>query len=274
MIDEHNSSSKRPYEEVPHPNIMSVMVNGVDTSENRMAELEKRVNMLMKALEERDYEIESLKNQIESHDAAESSHTHTIKSVDKGKTIMQESQPQNSTSIASLFVQQLHEMIANSIKIQYGGSAQTFSLYSKLHTKRIDNLRIPNGYQPPKFQQFDGKGNPKQHVVHFIETYESAGTRGDLLLKQFVRTLKGNTFDWYIDLEPESIDNWEQLKREFPNRFYSTHQIVSMIELTTTKQRKGEPVVDYINHWRALSLDCKDRLTELSAVEMCTQGMH
>ena len=138
-------------------------------------------------------------------------------------------------------------MIANSIKIQYGGSAQTFSLYSKLHTKRIDNLRIPNGYQPPKFQQFDGKGNLEQHVAQFIETCETADTRRDLLVKQIVWTLKGNTFDWYIDLEPESIDNWEQLKREFPNRFYSTHQIVSMIELTASKQRKSEPVIDYIN---------------------------
>ena len=94
------------------------------------------------------------------------------------------------------------------------------------------------------------------------------------MVKQFVRTLKGNAFDWYTDLEPESIDSWEQLEREFLNRFYSTRRIVSMIELTATKQRKGEPVIDYINRWRALSLDCKDRLTELSAVEMCTQGMH
>ncbi|KAH0781663.1 hypothetical protein KY290_001261 [Solanum tuberosum] len=47
-----------------------------------------------------------------------------------------------------------------------------------------------------------------------------------------------------------------------------------MIELTGTKQRKDEPVVDYINRWRSLSLDCKDRLSEISAVEMCIQGMH
>ena len=46
------------------------------------------------------------------------------------------------------------------------------------------------------------------------------------------------------------------------------------MELTNTKQRKGEPIIDYINQWRALSLDCKDRLIELSAVEICTQGMH
>ena len=37
---------------------------------------------------------------------------------------------------------------------------------------------------------------------------------------------------------------------------------------------KDEPVVDYINHWRSLSLDYKDRLSKVSAMEMCIQGMH
>ncbi|KAK2990776.1 hypothetical protein RJ640_012677 [Escallonia rubra] len=35
-----------------------------------------------------------------------------------------------------------------------------------------------------------------------------------------------------------------------------------------------EPIVDYINKWRALSLDRKERIYEASAVEMCMQGMH
>ncbi|TYK00349.1 retrotransposon gag protein [Cucumis melo var. makuwa] len=46
-----------------------------------------------------------------------------------------------------------------------------------------------------------------------------------------------------------------------------------MMKLTNTSQRKGEPIIDYINRWRALSLDCKDLITELFAVEMCTQDM-
>ncbi|KAA0044977.1 ty3-gypsy retrotransposon protein [Cucumis melo var. makuwa] len=133
---------------------------------------------------------------------------------------------------------------------------------------------MPLGYQPPKFQQFDGKGNPKQHIAHFVETCKNAGSRGDQLVRQFVRSLKENAFEWYIDLEPEVIDSWEQLEIEFLNHFYRTRRVVSMMELTNTKQRKGEPVIDYINRWRALSLDCKDKLTELSAVEICTQGMH
>ncbi|KAK2983063.1 hypothetical protein RJ640_006450 [Escallonia rubra] len=46
-----------------------------------------------------------------------------------------------------------------------------------------------------------------------------------------------------------------------------------MIELTNSRQWKDEPVIDYINRWRNLSLNCKDRLSESSAIEMCIQGM-
>ena len=108
-------------------------------------------------------------------------------------------------------------------------------------------MRMSNGYQPPKFLQFDGKGNPKQHFAHFVETYENAGTQGGLFVKQFVCSLKGNAFDWYIDLEAESINSWKQLEREFFNRFYSTRRTTGMMELTNTKKWKDEPVIDYIN---------------------------
>jgi len=82
--------------------------------------------------------------------------------------------------------------------------------------------------------------------------------------------LKGIAFDWYTDLEPESIDSWGQMEQQFLNRFYNTQRTVSMTELTKTKQWKDEPVLDYINRWCALSLKCKDRLSEASSMEMCT----
>ncbi|KAL0411510.1 UNVERIFIED_CONTAM: hypothetical protein Slati_3740700 [Sesamum latifolium] len=86
-------------------------------------------------------------------------------------------------------------------------------------------------------------------MAHFVETCNSAGTYGDHLVKQFVRLLKGNAFD-------------------------CTRRTVSMVELTNSRQWKEEPVIDYINRWRNLSLNCKDQLSEASAIEMCIQGMH
>ncbi|GAA0167453.1 hypothetical protein LIER_22384 [Lithospermum erythrorhizon] len=44
-----------------------------------------------------------------------------------------------------------------------------------------------------------------------------------------------------------------------------------MIELTGAKQRQEESVTNYINRWRSLSLKCKDRLSESSAINMCIQ---
>ena len=126
--------------------------------------------------------------------------------------------------MTSISVQQLQDMITNTIQAQYRDSSTSSLIYSKPYTKRIDNMRMPNGYQPPKFLQFDDKGNPKQHIAHFVETCENVGTQGGLLVKQFVHSLKGNAFDWYTNLVPESIDSWEQLTREFLDRFYSTRR--------------------------------------------------
>ncbi|KAA0066591.1 ty3-gypsy retrotransposon protein [Cucumis melo var. makuwa] len=86
---------------------------------------------------------------------------------------------QQSISIASVSVQQLQDMITSSIKAQYRGLQQT-------------------------------KGDPKQHIAHFVETCENAGSKGDQLGRQFVRSLKENAFEWYTDIELEVIDSWKQ----------------------------------------------------------------
>ena len=92
-----------------------------------------------------------------------------------------------------------------------GSGSQSSIAYAKPYTQRIDLMSMPKNYQPPKFQQFDGKGNPRQHVAHFIETCNNAGTYGDLMVKQFVCSIKGNAFDWYTDLKPNSINSWDQM---------------------------------------------------------------
>ncbi|KAA0065983.1 ty3-gypsy retrotransposon protein [Cucumis melo var. makuwa] len=206
LYDNSDSASSKSKKK-EHPDVMSVMMTDI-TAEAVMAEMERKINFLMKVVEERDHEITALREQMQTRETVESSQTSVVKATDKGKNVVQENQPQQqSVSVASLSVQQLQNMITNSNRAQYGGPPQTSFMYSKSYTKRIDNLRMPLGYQPPKFQQFDGKGNPKQHIAHFVETCKNAGSRRDQLVRQFVRSLKGNVFEWYTDLEPEVIDS-------------------------------------------------------------------
>ena len=120
------------------------------------------------------------------------------------------------------------------IKYKYEVATESSFTYARSYTTRIDSFKIPTGYPLQKFQQFDGKGSLKQHMAHLIEMCNNAGTYGDYLVKQFVRSLKGNAFDWYTDLESGSIDSWEQMEQKFLNHFCRTRRIVSMIELTNT----------------------------------------
>ena len=169
-----------------HIEVMPVMMTNTSTMEEKMAEMEQRVTLLTKAFEEKDVKIATLMNKLELQDSGESSlgpehpPDFTLKGEnargDKGKGGEGTSQHGHSTSMASISVQQLQDMITNTIRAQYGGSSTSSLMYSKPYIKRIDNMRMPNGYQPPKFLQFDGKGNPKQHVAHFVETCENVGT--------------------------------------------------------------------------------------------------
>ncbi|KAL0368327.1 UNVERIFIED_CONTAM: hypothetical protein Scaly_1051600 [Sesamum calycinum] len=261
--------------------VAPVMVTNATTIEEQLASLTRAIEGLTKHVQEQDAQIARLINkadnvdashvmgkQVEAHDEVEASIKQHYTERDKYAKELQVS------SDGLIPVDQLKEFIEGTIKSKIEGSSRSSLTYSKPYTPRIDILKMPMGYQPPKFQQFDGKGNPKQHVAHFVETCNNTGTYGDHLVKQFVRSLKGNAFDWYTDLEAGSIDGWEQLEQEFLNRFYSTRRTVSMVELTNSRQWKEEPVIDYINRWRNLSLNCKDRLSEASAIEMCIQGMH
>ncbi|KAG9453382.1 hypothetical protein H6P81_006286 [Aristolochia fimbriata] len=149
----------------------------------------------------------------------------------------------------ALTIDAVNELINRAVRNSSGDNKSVVN--RRPYTQRIQNIPMPVGYHPPKFQQFNGDGHPKQHVAHFIETCNNAGTDDDLLVKQFGRSLKGNAFD-------------------------CTRRTVTLVEIANLKQKKGEKVVIYINWWRNLSLNCKEssNLSLEAEIEMCSRGMH
>ena len=87
-----------------HPNVIFVMMVDV-TIEAVMAKMERKVDLLMKAVEERDHEIATLKDQMQARETADSSQTLIVKANGKGKTLLQGSRLQQSTSVAPLTIQ-------------------------------------------------------------------------------------------------------------------------------------------------------------------------
>ncbi|KAA0063929.1 ty3-gypsy retrotransposon protein [Cucumis melo var. makuwa] len=70
-----------------HLEVVSVMMVDV-TAEATIEEMERKINFLMKVVEERDHEITALMEQMQTHEIAESSQTPVVKATDKGKNVV------------------------------------------------------------------------------------------------------------------------------------------------------------------------------------------
>ncbi|KAM1381764.1 hypothetical protein PS2_033884 [Malus domestica] len=163
---------------------MQVMTTRTTSIDEQLAHMNEAIARLTRIVEEKNQQIASLVNQLDvkpdvkieqgddpvKKENDEDEEPHMEKVEEKLKL------DQSAVLMGSLSIQQLQEMIASTIKGQYEGSSHDSVLYSKPYSKKIDALKMPRNYQPPKFMQFDGKGNPKQHVAHFVETCNNAGT--------------------------------------------------------------------------------------------------
>ncbi|TYJ98302.1 ty3-gypsy retrotransposon protein [Cucumis melo var. makuwa] len=71
LYDNSDSASSKSKKEA-HPDVMSVMMSDI-TVEAAIVEIERKVNFLMKVMEERDQEITALREQMRTHETVESS---------------------------------------------------------------------------------------------------------------------------------------------------------------------------------------------------------
>ena len=117
---------------------------------------------------------------------------------------------------------------------------------------------MPIGYQPPKFQSFDGKENMKQHLLILSKPITMQIQRVTSWTNNLFNPSKG-----MLLISTQKL----HLSALIVGTKWSTNS-----STTNTKQWKDESVVDPINCWYFLSYNCNDRLCEVSIVEMCIQG--
>ncbi|KAM2786819.1 hypothetical protein PS2_007667 [Malus domestica] len=123
--------------------------------------MNKAIARLTRTMEEKDLQIAALINCLEAqHDKKAD---HYLKVDPPKKETNKEDEPllekakeklevnQATTLMRSLSIQQLQEMNTSTIKAQYEGSSYDSVLYSKPCSKKINTLRMPRGYQMPKF---------------------------------------------------------------------------------------------------------------------------
>ncbi|KAL0428084.1 UNVERIFIED_CONTAM: hypothetical protein Slati_2983200 [Sesamum latifolium] len=144
---------------IPSINVVPVMVTNATTIEEQLASLTRAIEGLTKHVQEQDAQIARLiykadnvdanhimGKQVEAHGEAEVSTKQRYIENDKFAKELQVS------SDILISVDQLKEFIEGTIKSKIERCSKSSITYSMLYTPRIDSLKMPMGYQPPKFQ--------------------------------------------------------------------------------------------------------------------------
>ena len=61
------------------------------------------------------------------------------------------------------------------------------------------DVELPEGYKIPKFEMFDGIGDPKAHLRMCCDKLVGVGRDERILMKLVMRTLTGEALAWYIE---------------------------------------------------------------------------
>ncbi|KAM2482124.1 hypothetical protein ACFX1W_039930 [Malus domestica] len=138
----------------------------------------------------------------------------------------------------------------------------------------VETFGYPKGFKIPDFSLFAGESSLSslEHVARF--TAQCGDVNSDFhKLRLFNFSLTGSTFAWYINLPPNSVQNWEELVEKFHEQFYRPGIEMSVSSLARMAQASDESPMDYLTRFKSARNWCRVPLPEVEFVRLALNGL-
>ncbi|XP_070020860.1 uncharacterized protein [Nicotiana sylvestris] len=122
---------------------------------------------------------------------------------------------------------------------------------------------LPEGYKPPKFEMFDGIGDPKFHLRTYCDKLVGVEKDERIQMKLFMRNLTGDALSWYISQNPKNWANRVSMTSEFMDRFrFNTESVLDVFYIHNLKKKLTETFREYATRWRSEETKVRPALEE------------
>jgi hypothetical protein len=148
--------------------------------------------------------------------------------------------------------------------------------YTKPYPSDFDLIPLPPKYRLPEFTKFSGaEGSSSiEHVSRYLVQLGMISVSDPLRVRFFSQSLTRPAFGWYTSLGPDSIRTWKQLEEQFHIQYHSEAAEARIADLAQVRQKRGETVAEYIQHFREVKNRCYSiRISEKEAVELAILGL-
>jgi hypothetical protein len=109
-------------------------------------------------------------------------------------------------------------------------------------------MLMPRGIEIPRFKKYNGKGDPIGLVNAFIALSSEFFLHERILAKNFSRTLREATLEWFSSLPNNSIHSFQELVEVFINHFQvHMNPKLRLDDFMICKQHEHEKITDFIS---------------------------
>ncbi|XP_070017352.1 uncharacterized protein [Nicotiana sylvestris] len=135
------------------------------------------------------------------------------------------------------------------------------------------DIQVPVGFKIPKFDLYDGHGDPVAHLRGHCNNIRGSSGKDKLLMAYFSQSLSGEALEWYTHQDASRWYTWDDMAQAFARHFQYNIEIVSdRMSLTKMEKKHNESFREYGLRWRAKAARVNPSMEENEMVEYFLQA--
>ncbi|XP_070022610.1 uncharacterized protein [Nicotiana sylvestris] len=113
------------------------------------------------------------------------------------------------------------------------------------------DVRLPLGFKTPKFEKYDGHGDPIACLKRYCNQLRGAGGNEELLMAYFGESLMGIASEWFMGQDTSCWYVWDDMAQAFVKQFqYNIDISTDRNSLSNLKKKPTESFREYAIKWR------------------------
>ncbi|XP_060210916.1 uncharacterized protein LOC132637920 [Lycium barbarum] len=113
------------------------------------------------------------------------------------------------------------------------------------------NVELPLGCKIPKFNTFNGEGDPVTHLKEYCSRLIGIGHNEAVRMRLFIQSLSGSALSWYTKQDFSKWHTWEDMARKFIKQFeFNNGGDPQIADFLRVNKIPHESFQEYAIRWR------------------------
>ncbi|XP_075106212.1 uncharacterized protein LOC107771809 [Nicotiana tabacum] len=135
------------------------------------------------------------------------------------------------------------------------------------------DVHLPPGFKVPKFEKYNGHGDPIAHLKRYCNQLRGVGRNEELLIAYFGESLMGVASEWFLDQDTSCWYVWDDMARAFVKQFqYNIDIAPDRISLSNLKKKPTESFREYAIKWREQAARAKPPMDDHELITVFLQA--